>query len=176
MPERIFPEVSLKAQVALVEHGGQFFQYWATVLSAGSALVFGFFTRGTGAREKIRANPRARTRWNITRAVEEITQLQFWSELWGQFRSPTLSMLDFWVKLGLWVIQEPTDWILGKGGDLRREFQFIRQIQPYVLHISECSDGCWPFHPQKEWLISNFPCSLTRNITSHSMKNLAFSP
>ena len=25
-----------------------------------------------------------------------------------------------------------------------------------------------------EWSISNFPCSLTRNITSHSMKNLAF--
>ena len=24
------------------------------------------------------------------------------------------------------------------------------------------------------WLISSFPCSLTRNITSHSMKNLAF--
>ena len=30
-----------------------------------------------------------------------------------------------------------------------------------------------PFHSQ-EWSISNFPCSLTRNITSHSMKNLAF--
>ena len=26
----------------------------------------------------------------------------------------------------------------------------------------------------KEWSMSNFPCSLTRNITSHSMKNLAF--
>ena len=31
----------------------------------------------------------------------------------------------------------------------------------------------WPFHSQ-EWSISNFPCSLTRDITSHSMKNLAF--
>ena len=30
-----------------------------------------------------------------------------------------------------------------------------------------------PFHSQ-EWSISNFPCSLARNITSHSMKNLAF--
>ena len=30
-----------------------------------------------------------------------------------------------------------------------------------------------PFHSQ-EWSISNFPCSLTRNITSHSMENLAF--
>ena len=29
------------------------------------------------------------------------------------------------------------------------------------------------FHYQ-EWSISNFPCSLTRNITLHSMKNLAF--
>ena len=27
-----------------------------------------------------------------------------------------------------------------------------------------------------KWSISNFPCSLTRNITSHSMKNLAFIP
>ena len=31
----------------------------------------------------------------------------------------------------------------------------------------------WPFH-SLEWSISNFPCSLPRNITSHSMKNLAF--
>ena len=30
----------------------------------------------------------------------------------------------------------------------------------------------WPFHSQ-EWSMSNFSCSLTRNITSHSMKNLA---
>ena len=30
-----------------------------------------------------------------------------------------------------------------------------------------------PFHSQ-EWSISNFSCSLTRNSTSHSMKNLAF--
>ena len=30
-----------------------------------------------------------------------------------------------------------------------------------------------PFHSQ-EWSISNFLCSLTRNITSHSVKNLAF--
>ena len=34
--------------------------------------------------------------------------------------------------------------------------------------------GCFsPFHSQ-EWSISNFPCSLARNITSHSLKNLAF--
>ena len=31
----------------------------------------------------------------------------------------------------------------------------------------------WPFHSQ-EWSISNFPCSLTRDIRSHSMRNLAF--
>ena len=30
-----------------------------------------------------------------------------------------------------------------------------------------------PLH-SKEWSISNFPCSLQRNITSHRMKNLAF--
>ena len=32
---------------------------------------------------------------------------------------------------------------------------------------------CLPFHSQ-EWSMSNFPCSLTRNMTPHSMKNLAF--
>ena len=31
----------------------------------------------------------------------------------------------------------------------------------------------YPFHSQG-WSISNFPCSLSRNITSHSMENLAF--
>ena len=31
----------------------------------------------------------------------------------------------------------------------------------------------WPFHSQ-EWSMSNFPCSLTRHITSHSRENLAF--
>ena len=30
---------------------------------------------------------------------------------------------------------------------------------------------CWPFHSQ-ERSISNFPCSLTRKITSHSMKKI----
>ena len=33
--------------------------------------------------------------------------------------------------------------------------------------------GFTPFHSQ-EWSVSNFPCSLTRNSTSHSMKNLTF--
>ena len=31
----------------------------------------------------------------------------------------------------------------------------------------------YPFHSQ-EWSMSNFPCSPTRNIASHSMENLAF--
>ena len=33
--------------------------------------------------------------------------------------------------------------------------------------------SAWPFHSQV-WSISNFPCSLTRNITSPSIKNLTF--
>ena len=32
----------------------------------------------------------------------------------------------------------------------------------------------WPVTDPQEWSISNFSCSLTRNITSHSMENLAF--
>ena len=30
------------------------------------------------------------------------------------------------------------------------------------------------FQPFQEWSISNFPCSLKRNVTSHSRENLAF--
>ena len=36
-----------------------------------------------------------------------------------------------------------------------------------------CRSPIKPFHSQ-EWSISNFPCSLTRNIAPHSMENLAF--
>ena len=32
----------------------------------------------------------------------------------------------------------------------------------------------WANIQDEEWSMSNFPCSLTRNITSHSMENLAF--
>ena len=39
-----------------------------------------------------------------------------------------------------------------------------------VLHLAR---KYYPFHSQ-EWSISNFSCSLTRNITSHSMENLTF--
>ena len=42
-----------------------------------------------------------------------------------------------------------------------------------IVPIYESATECLPFHSQ-EWSISNFPCSLTRNITSHSMENLAF--
>ena len=37
----------------------------------------------------------------------------------------------------------------------------------------ECLQVRQAFHSQ-EWSISNFPCSLTRNVTSHSLKNFAF--
>ena len=39
--------------------------------------------------------------------------------------------------------------------------------------VSTISSVMPPFHSH-EWSISNFPCSLTSNITSHSMENLAF--
>ena len=55
--------------------------------------------------------------------------------------------------------------------------QTIELLQPIR---KEASESCYttdkrnlPF-PSQEWSISNFICSLTRNITSHSMKNLAF--
>ena len=45
-----------------------------------------------------------------------------------------------------------------------------RSTQEEVLYalFTQPTWGTW------EWSISNFPCSLTRNITSHSLKNLAF--
>ena len=39
--------------------------------------------------------------------------------------------------------------------------------------LRACFRGAQPCHPE-EWSISNFPCSLTRNITSHSMKNMNY--
>ena len=42
----------------------------------------------------------------------------------------------------------------------------------YLVRKPECNNF-QPFHSQ-EWSILNFPCNLTRNITSHSRKNLAF--
>ena len=46
-----------------------------------------------------------------------------------------------------------------------------KQTNP--LHLCFLKNQHQPCHSQ-EWTISNFFCSLTRNITSHSMKNLAF--
>ena len=41
-----------------------------------------------------------------------------------------------------------------------------------VVHPTSCGWGS-PFHSW-EWSMSKFPCSLTRNMTSHSKENLAF--
>ena len=43
----------------------------------------------------------------------------------------------------------------------------------HALSLSFCYHASLPFHSQ-ELSISNFPSSLTRNIISHSMKNIAF--
>ena len=43
----------------------------------------------------------------------------------------------------------------------------VRRNSPKIKSL------CLPFHSQ-EWSMSNFPCGLTRNITSHSGENLAF--
>ena len=49
-----------------------------------------------------------------------------------------------------------------------------RWIQKGTFQPSRCSwNSPQPFHSQ-EWSILNFPCSLTRNITPHSMKNVPF--
>ena len=49
-----------------------------------------------------------------------------------------------------------------------------KRTQQRLQYIPFKGMKAWkPFHCQ-EWSISNFSCSLTRNITSHSMENLAF--
>ena len=47
---------------------------------------------------------------------------------------------------------------------------------PCCCVLPSCALINWlePFHSQECGSISNFPCSLTRNITSHSMENLTF--
>ena len=49
----------------------------------------------------------------------------------------------------------------------------LTDLKDYKLRMECLSSDAVPFHSQ-EWSISNFPCNLTRNITSHNMKNSAF--
>ena len=66
------------------------------------------------------------------------------------------------------------------GGTRTRDFnpQSVEPASPTFSHGLEhllfCSllPHLWIY--SQEWSSSNFPCCLTRNITSHSMKNLAF--
>ena len=51
--------------------------------------------------------------------------------------------------------------------------QISPAASPEILHHTVWRTWSFMAHSQ-ECSISNFPCSLTRNITSHSMKNLAF--
>ena len=53
---------------------------------------------------------------------------------------------------------------------------YVKFIKAISLEVHSPFNEVTPLeerHSQK-WTISNFPCSLTRNITSHSRKNLAF--
>ena len=51
----------------------------------------------------------------------------------------------------------------------------IHDSNPHIAWQAKCNmiNRCFFFYFQ-DWSNSNFPCNLTRNITSHSMKNLAF--
>ena len=55
-----------------------------------------------------------------------------------------------------------------------RDIETVRPNSPcHVDSVGCCLLITLPFH-SREWSISNFTYSLTRNMTSHSMKNLAF--
>ena len=61
--------------------------------------------------------------------------------------------------------------------DLRKlkNFKTINLGDRFEVRETVClSLYCLCRSNSQEWSISNFPCSLTRNITSHSMKNLTF--
>ena len=55
----------------------------------------------------------------------------------------------------------------------------VGTLSPHPLSlwpVRQLRENCWVVEPfrSQEWSISNFPCSLTGNITPHSMKSLAF--
>ena len=54
-----------------------------------------------------------------------------------------------------------------------RKASLVRGIASNIARKVACVNSAQPFHSQ-EWSSSNSSCSLTRNITSHSMKNLVF--
>ena len=59
-------------------------------------------------------------------------------------------------------------------GDRRRENHDSSAKGNRAEKITRCAKVSKVRNQLQEWSISNFSCSLTRNITSHSMKNLAF--
>ena len=63
-------------------------------------------------------------------------------------------------------------WQRGMGWRHTKTVEISSVLPTYVCQLLYVS-VLKPSHPQ-EWSISNFPCSLSRNITPHSMKNLAF--
>ena len=47
-------------------------------------------------------------------------------------------------------------------------------VRQYILLLSFSFMKCVAWSRDWEWSMSKFPCSLTRNMTSHSMENLTF--
>ena len=71
----------------------------------------------------------------------------------GKLYLQTLTWISFELE-SLWLNRPPREWTVSARG--------VGVVRLGVI------DHSW------EWSISNFPCSLTRNIISHSMENLAF--
>ena len=62
-------------------------------------------------------------------------------------------------------------WLTRRGGNSTRVPAHTQCLREVSLRASDdCSRGLTFSH----WSISNLPCSLNRNITSHSMENVAF--
>ena len=74
-------------------------------------------------------------------------------------------------KIGLWSVQLQSDelnWVKRRSYHAAWFAQFSSSRLKY-----DVLPGSKPFHSW-EWSMSKFPCSLTRNMTSHSMENLTF--
>ena len=83
-----------------------------------------------------------------------------WSVKWNVW-SVTLALKDF-----EWLIRSIVWWV-------HHQLTAMEEHQSSYWEPRVQNTG-WANIQDEEWSMSNFPCSLTRNITSHSMENLAF--
>ena len=97
----------------------------------------------------------------IPMCVAPMGRGQGWNRVWG----PLL----------IWVLRCAAQTVSNPDpGRLRRTWRSTRFEEKWQWKTPFSRQAVCKRGQQQEWSMSNFPCSLTRNITSHSMKNMAF--